>query len=191
MDLWLPDRYVARKRLLTLFGQRFQVSDPAGGPVAFVRQKAFRLREDIRVYRSEEETEQLLWIRARKILDFASAYDVVEAGTEGKIGALRRRGFASLVRDQWEIFGPDDEPLGRVAEESLGLALVRRLLSGLVPQRFTFFVDGRPVGHVRQRFNPFVLTYDVDFTVDTARALPPPLGLAAVILLLAIEGRQE
>ena len=42
-----------------------------------------------------------------------------------------------------------------------------------------------------QNFNLFVHKYHVDLTRDEDSILPRPLAVAAVILLLAIEGRQS
>ncbi|UCE86753.1 MAG: hypothetical protein JSU66_03180 [Deltaproteobacteria bacterium] len=190
MDPFTADRYTARRKVFTIFGAQFHLWDERGQLVAFVQQRAFKLKEDIRVYADESATRELLLIQARSIVDFSAAYDVVDAQTGSRLGMLRRRGVSSLVRDTWEILGAGGEPIGALREDSMGLALVRRLLGNLVPQRFGVEVHGQPVGTLRQRFNPFVHTFDVDFSNDHARLLPRALGLAAAILLLAIEGRQ-
>ena len=44
----------------------------------FSEQKMFRLREDIRVYSDESKSQEVLSIKARQILDFSAAYDVVD-----------------------------------------------------------------------------------------------------------------
>ena len=49
---------------------------------------------------------------------------------------------------------------------------------------------GQKVATVRQNFNPFVLKLTVDFSLDRNGLLDRRLGLAAVILLCAVEGRQ-
>jgi hypothetical protein len=47
------------------------------------------------------------------------------------------------------------------------------------------------VADLRQRFNLFRYELDVDFSFDPARRLDRRLGLAAAILLAAIEGKQS
>src|SRR5256714_13503623 len=49
---------------------------PAGGPIAFVRQKRMALKEDIRFFRDESETEELFRIKARAIIDVGGRYDL-------------------------------------------------------------------------------------------------------------------
>ena len=191
MELWDHDRYLARRKVLALLGAQFHIYDPMGNVIAFVKQKAFKLKEDIRVYSDESMTRELLLIRARSMLDFSAAYDVNESESGKKLGALRRKGFSSMLRDSWEILDPTDEPIGRISEDSMGMALLRRFLSNLIPQRYQFRMYDQTVGTIRQLFNPFVHKFEVDFSSDINRMLPRELGLAAVILLLAIEGRQD
>jgi hypothetical protein len=157
--------------------------------VGFCKQKAFKLREDVRVFADEGQQHELLWIRARQALDFAAFYDVVDSGTQQKLGALRRRGFKSIVRDSWEVLDETDRPIARVEEDSAALALVRRFLTNLVPQ--TFHLRGAHGGAAafRQRFNPFVYSLEVSVPADIV--VDPRLVFAAAVMLAVIEGRQN
>jgi hypothetical protein len=190
-DVFALDRYIARRKVFKIFGGAFTIHSPDNFEVvAYVRQKAFKLKEDITVFTDQDMGEELLFIRARHMIDFAASYDVLLPGSREQLGTLRRKGFSSIVRDQWEILDATDRPIGKIHEDSTTMALARRLLSNLIPQRFNISVDDRPVGSIRQFFNPFVLKYDVDFSEDAGGALDRRVGLAAVVLLLAIEGRQ-
>ena len=184
--------FILRKKVFSFLGQRFHVYDPHWNLLLFSRMKAFKLKEDIRVYADETETREILSIKARQIIDFSAAYDVVETATGTKIGALRRKGWASLVRDEWTILDAEDREIGRIQEDSLFAALVRRFIAGwLIPQSYTITLGGREVGEVRQHFNPFVFRATMDLTADPDRKLPRLLAVAAGLLLLAIEGRQS
>jgi uncharacterized protein YxjI len=185
------DRYLLKRQVLALTG-KFRIYAPDGSLVLYSQQKMFRLREDVRVYADEARTQELLWIQARQIIDFSAAYDVTDSTTSMKVGAVRRRGFRSLVRDTWEILGPADQPLAVVQEDSVALGLLRRLLLGsLLPQNYDALMGETRVADLRQRFNLFRYELDVDFAFDPARRLDRRLGLAAAILLAAIEGKQS
>jgi uncharacterized protein YxjI len=184
-------RYLIRRQVLKLFGGAFRVYDPSGNLLLFADLKAFRLKEDIRVYADESQGAELLNIKARQILDFSAAYDVVDSTSGEKVGALKRRGLTSLVRDEWIFMDADDRETGVIQEDSTALALVRRFLSNLIPQSFHAEIDGRPVCTYQQHFNPFVLKLEVDFSPDSDTMLDRRLGLAAGLLLCAIEGRQD
>lgn len=182
--------YLLRRTFFRFLGASFRIFDPVGRLAFYSKQKAFRLKEDIRVYADEEMGRELLTIGARQVLDIGATYDVRDARTGEKVGALRRRGLRSFVRDEWTILGDGDRELGTIQEDSLGLALLRRLLTNLVPQSFHGHVGGEPVLHFRQHFNPFVQKLDLDFSSDRVRRLDRRLGIAAAILICTIEGRQ-
>ena len=182
-------RYMIRRKILTIAGAKFHVFDPAERVVAFVQQAAFKLKEDIRVYADEAKSRELLIIQARKIIDFSAAYDVVDAVERTKVGALRRKGMRSLLRDSWEFLDANDQPLATLQEDSMAKALLRRFLTNLVPQTFHVAAGGQHLATYRQRFNPFV--HKLDVSVSQGSALDPRLALAGGILISAIEGRQQ
>src|SRR5690349_19157229 len=95
--------YTIRRKVFTLLGAKFHIYDPQGKLVGFSQQKAFKLKEDIRVYADEAKTDERLIILARQIVDFGAAYDVIDAKTQQKVGALKRKGWTSIVRDSWIV----------------------------------------------------------------------------------------
>jgi hypothetical protein len=184
-------QYLLKRQVFALTG-KFRFFDPSGNLVLFSEQKMFRLREDIRVYADESKTQEVLTIKARQILDFSAAYDVVDSASGQKVGVLRRKGLRSILRDEWQVLDAGDQQIGLLFEDSIGLALLRRLLLGsLLPQNYDLTIGETRAADLRQRFNPFQYTLDLDLSVDPSKRLDPRLGIAAAILLAAIEGRQE
>ncbi|NMO22949.1 hypothetical protein HPC49_45325 [Pyxidicoccus fallax] len=184
-------RFMVRRKFFKLFGGAFHIYDEAGNVAFYSKMKAFKLKEDLRIYSGEDMSEELLTIKARSILDFGATYDVTDATTGQRVGALRRKALRSILRDQWLILDVNDQEVGTIEEESMALALVRRLLTNLIPQTFIGAVGGMGVLKFSQRFNPFIQKIDLDFSMDTGRKLDRRLGIAAAVLLCAIEGRQS
>lgn len=191
VDPFSLDQYWARRKVLTAFTPKFHIYDPMENLVAYVEQKAFKLKEDITVFADEQKQWPLLNIKARHIVDFSAAYDVMDVTRGEKVGALRRKGFKSLLRDEWLLLNAVDQEIGRIQEDSALLATLRRFLTNLIPQRYHVRLDGQEAGTIQQNFNPFVLKLQVDLSRDPGRRLDRRLALAAVVLLLAIEGRQD
>lgn len=184
------DKYLLKRQVFALAG-KFRFYDPSGRLVLFSEQKMFKIREDIRVYSDEAKTQEVLMIKARQIVDFSAAYDVVDSASGQKVGALRRKGLASILRDEWEILDVGDNVVGRLFEDSMGLALVRRFLSNLIPQNYDITFGTNRVADLKQNFNPFAYQLNVDFSMDINKLMDRRLGVAAAILLAAIEGRQQ
>src|SRR5204862_6800253 len=98
---------------------------PAGGPIAFVRQKKLAVKEDIRFYGDEQETQELFRIKARSVFDTGGArYDVTAADGE-PIGALHHQP-KSLTRSTWRVTDADDPELAIAQKRSPPQALDRR-----------------------------------------------------------------
>ena len=185
------DRYLLKRQVFALTG-KFRVYDPSENLVLFSEQKMFRLREDIRVYSDESKAQEVLIIKARQIIDFSAAYDVIDAPSGQKVGALRRKGWRSLLRDEWEILDANDQPVGMLFEDSMGRALLRRFLLGtFLPQNYDVTIGTERVADVRQRFNLFAYRLDLDFSMDTGRKFDRRMGIAAAILLATVEGKQS
>ncbi|MBU8895166.1 hypothetical protein DRW03_02745 [Corallococcus sp. H22C18031201] len=184
-------RYMIRRKFFKIFGGAFHIYDAMGNLAFYSKMKAFKLKEDLRVYTGEDMQEEVLVIKARSILDFGATYDVQDSATGTRLGALRRKGLKSMLRDEWLILDVNDKEVGTIQEDSMLLALVRRLLTNLVPQTFVGNMGGAPVLTFKQHFNPFIQKIDLDYSVDVQGQLDRRLGIAAAILLCAIEGRQS
>ena len=190
-DRFKHTQYLVRRKVFKLFGGAFHIYDPSDEVAFYSQMKAFKLREDIRLYTGEDMTTEVLTIQARQILDFSSAYDVVDPTTKEKVGVLKRKGLKSLFKDEWIFMNAQDKEIGFIREDSVLLALVRRLLTTLVPQKYYGEISGRPVCTFKQNFNPFVMKIRLDFSQDKSNLLDRRLGIAAAVLLCAIEGRQQ
>lgn len=185
------NQYLLKRQVFALTG-KFRIYNPSGQLVLFSQQKMFKLKEDIRIFSDESMTQELLRIQARQIIDFSAAYDVVDPSYQTKVGALRRKGFRSMMRDEWEVLDINDQPIGILHEDNMTRALLRRFILGsLLPQDYDLLIGDRRVADFRQRFNLFRYELDLDFSMDTATQLDRRIGIAAAILLGTIEGKQK
>ncbi len=77
------------------------------GELAFcVKQKAFKLKEDIRIFADEAQTRPLFTIKADKIIDWSASYTATtDSGVP--VCTVRRKGAKSLWRATYEVFVND------------------------------------------------------------------------------------
>lgn len=181
--------FLARKAIFAVLGQKFHIYDAQMNLRFFVQQKAFKLKEALTVYADESKSQELLKIQARNIIDISATYDISTPQGQ-RLGALKRQGLKSMMRDEWTILDLNDQPIGQIMEDSMVMAILRRFLSNLIPQTFVLSIQGQHVATFDQHFNPFVAKYNLDFSPDHQGLLDRRIGIAAAVLLLAIEGRQ-
>ena len=192
-DPFSQDRLVLRRKFFKIFGETVHLLDESETPLLYASMKAFRLKEDIRIYADETMTEPVLTITSPHVIDFSAGYDVYDPRSEEKVGGLRRRGFKSLMRDEWAIVDTADAEVGVIREDSAVKALVRRFVEAaalFLPQQYHAEMEGASVATFRQHFNPFVFRLTADFSADEAGRLDRRLGIAAALLLSVIEGRE-
>ena len=145
------------RQKITLMQNRYVVHaglpDGTDGPVvAFAEQKRLALKEQVTLYADESKAHVLAGFKARKVIDLASGYDVVD-GTGMPIGSFRKDFRASLLRSTWHVEQPGLPPaVGQ--ERSQLVAILRRFVEQLswLPYHFDFAINGHPVFSVQKRW---------------------------------------
>lgn len=188
------ERYTIRRQFFKFLGAAFHVYDEQGTLAGYCKQKAFKLREDIRLFTDESQSTPLLTLKARNIIDFSATYDVLLPSGQ-PLGSLRRKGMMStFVRDEWTIFNTQAQPIATIREEGGFLTVIRRIIeiaATLFPQQFTVTTnDGQAIATFRQHFNPFIYRLGVAIHQPDEQ-LDDLMLLGAACLLAAIEGRQN
>lgn len=180
--------YMIRRRMFSI-GGAFDIYDMNGNPIGHCRQKAFKLREDIRIFTDETKQHEILCIKAQQVVDFSASYDVVTSSDSRNWGTWHRKGLASILRDSWKLNTETGTQMV-LQEDSMFLALLRRFLTNLIPQSYQLKQDERVIAEFKQHFNPFIFKLDVHIITSDGNNIAPLIA-AAGILLCAIEGRQQ
>jgi hypothetical protein len=186
------DRYLIRQ-LIRPIANLYEVS-AHGQPVAFVRQKRMALREDLRAFADESETEEVFRIKARSVVDIGGRYNVT-AGDGTPLGALVKVFRASLLRSTWRVLDAADAELFVATERSLAVAIGRRVADLVpyadilpIPYHFVFLADERELGGLK-RILGVRDQYDLDLSGDTERRVDRRLAIALAIGLDALQSR--
>lgn len=183
------------RQILKLVGATIRTYDENRNLLCRADQKGFKLKEQIYFYKDEEKTQELFSIKARKILDIASTYDIFD--TNGTIlGSLRRKGMAStFVRDEWLILDGKEQQIGMIQEDSQLLGVIRRfidLAALFMPQKFHVTIGNEQVGKMQQNKNPLTVKLACDFADDFGKRLGnETLAFAIPSMLAIIEARQN
>jgi hypothetical protein len=169
---------------------------PAGPPIAYVRQKKMKIKEEIRFFADEAETQELFQIKARSWLDTGgSKYDVVDA-QDGNVGLLEHVFGKSLFRSTWRISATEGEEVATARERSQVLAIVRRLIDfvpdvgGLIPIPYNFDIlaGEQVVGKMDRKFQ-LRDRYVLDLSGDPGKKLDRRLAIALAIGLDTLQNR--
>jgi len=105
---------------ITTLSSDFTVTDARDKSLFYVRQKMFKLLEEVVVCKDSTQAQKLYTIKANKWLDFSAAYNFTNtAGQE--LGKIARKGWASIFKAHYEIFDAQqalDDALRHETDES-------------------------------------------------------------------------
>ena len=183
------NQYMIREKFWKIFGNKFWFEDVNEQRYGFCEQKRFKIKEDIRIYSDESKSHEWLKIKQRQVVDAWGGYDIVDSQSGEPIGTVRRKFWASILRTRWHLLDAAGNEIGMLIEDSMGYALARRILLGiLLPKKFHIEIGGgADFVTMRQMFNPFIKKLVVNIPPNHPLDRRFIAGLAIVIA--AIDGR--
>ena len=149
-------RLILRQKITMMINRYVvHITEPDGseGPVvAFAEQQRLALKEQVTLYTDESRGEALAAFKARKVIDLASGYDVVDASGNA-IGLFRKEFAKSLLRSTWHLQQPG-LPTLTGQERNPVVAILRRFTDSLswLPYHFDFSVGASIAFSVERRW---------------------------------------
>lgn len=183
------NQYLIREKFLKFFGNKFKIVDEQDNLYGFCEQKRFRIKEDIRIYDDENKNNEWLIIKQRNLVDAWGGFDIVDPRENLLLGSIRRKFWKSVLRTKWELLDSDGNEIGMLIEDSLGYAIARRILLGiLLPKKFTLWTsaDQQPIT-MRQKFNPLIKKLVV--TIPSGHAFDRRFIAGLAMVIAAVDGR--
>jgi len=176
-------------KILALAPQ-IRVTDATGAEVCYVKQKMFRLKEAVTVFRDSTKTATLCEIKADRMIDWSACYHFFDQSGE-TFGAVRRKGMRSIWKAHYEVLDEDDghistieeeNPMAKVADSLLGEIPLLGMISGYLfhPKYLLTSVDGTP----RLRMTKEPAFFEGIFRVDKLVDYDPVDELRALMAFL-------
>lgn len=171
------------------------VTDARGDLVFYVKQKLFKLKEQVNVFADREQTRPVARIGADRVLDLSATYHF-EDPQGRRFGAVRRAGLKSIWRAQYEVMKGDatvftireDNAMVKFIDGLLTEIPVLGLISGYVlhPAYSVTRPDGTRVLHVKKR----PAMWQGRFTIEREADLTPEeeaLATLSILMMVLLE----
>ena len=173
---------------------QISVTDASGGLVFYVKQKLFKLKEEITVFADAQQTQPLYKINADRVLDFSARYHFTDVnGTD--LGYVKREGMRSLWRANYDIFEGDalvmtireENPWVKVIDGLFGQIPFIGMFSGYLfhPAFLVSRTDGTVVMRLKKQpaFLESKFTIEKQAELDEGRETRVLLSLLMMLLL--------
>ncbi|MBI1306637.1 MAG: hypothetical protein GC181_08490 [Bacteroidetes bacterium] len=147
-DLQFPIRFVFK---IGTLANDFTATDANGRVVGYVRQKIFKLKEDIQIFSDESRSKVNYTIKADRWLDFSAAYSFFD--TDGsEFGKVVRKGWRSIWKSEYHLVDENEKVQYHIREENAWIKVLDGLFSEIP-------VLGMFTGYV---FNPSYMVTDLN-----------------------------
>ena len=77
---------------ITTLSSDFNITDRDGNYVAYVREKIFKLKDDVIVYNNESKSQELFRIKANQWIDFNASFSITDLINEKNLEDLPEEG---------------------------------------------------------------------------------------------------
>ena len=196
------DRFFVQQQFAPIANiYRISAVGPDGNPaepVAYVRQKRMKIREQIDFYTDESQSVPLMRLQARKVFEFRGMTDVLLPDGGQVIGSVKKNFARSLLRSSWSVLDPAGREVATARERSMFFAVLRRVWAlipfvGDIPYFIPFHFeihgpDGRLLGTYVRRW-ALRDRYLMDLSGDPQRWLDRRVMMAFTVALDALQDR--
>ncbi len=172
----------------------FTASDASGATVAYVKQKMFKLVDEINVFSNENMQQQLFQIKANKWIDFSAAYTFTSnMGTE--VGKVARKGWASIWKAHYEVVNPLGVSDYTIREENAFIKVldgifseipIIGMLTGYVfnPSYIVTNASGQTILRLKKQASFFGRTFSIEQVSEVNKKDNARLLLALMMMIL-------
>ena len=116
-------------KILALASQIY-IRDANGNLLGYVKQKMFKLKEDIQVFADENKTQLRFGIKADRVMDFKANYQFTDA-SGNVLGSIKRQGMRSIWKAHYLIFDSSGQQIMEINEENGWVKVIDSLVGEL------------------------------------------------------------
>ncbi|AZB22694.1 hypothetical protein EG338_11845 [Kaistella haifensis] len=103
---------------ITTLSSDFNITDKNGNYVAYVRQKMFKLKEDVIIFNDETRSRELFRIQANQWIDFNASYSMTDLENGKNFGTLARKGMRSLWKSHYDVLDENNALKYQISEDN-------------------------------------------------------------------------
>lgn len=109
---------------ITTFSSDFNITDKDGKYVAYVREKIFKLKDDVIVYNDESKSQELFRIKANQWIDFNASFSITDLLNDVYFGRLARKGMRSIWKSHYNILDHKDQTKYQISEDNAWVKVI-------------------------------------------------------------------
>jgi hypothetical protein len=165
-----------------------------------VKQKLFRLREKIELFRDSSQAQLVATIEADRIIDWSAKYLFKDA-QGGALGSVGRRGMKSIWRAHYEVFPPaggepaftirEENPMAKILDSFLGEVPIVGMFTGyfIHPKYLATRADGTPVMRLTKQASFLERRFTIELLTTAEEGEQAALMMSFLMMILLERAR--
>jgi hypothetical protein len=173
------------------FAPQIFINDSDGTSVFYVKQKLFKLKEAVKVFKDSSQTLLCYQMKADRIIDFSAKYHFSTADGS-HFGAVGRQGMRSLFRVSYDVYDGDAVCMN-ISEESVIKRLMENLFGSIPLLGFFVVMLLNPSYIVKDaggdalfRLTKLPSFFEAKFSIDKLKDLPADDETRALLSLMML-----
>lgn len=112
---------------ITTISNDFTATDALGKTIFFVREKLFKLRDHVSIFRDESKKEVLYELVSNKIIDFQQTFTITNA-QQSVVGKVRKKTLKSFIKATYYLQDADGNHVYTIKEKSASTRFLDAIL---------------------------------------------------------------
>ncbi len=175
------------------FVPQVYLSDKDGKELFYIYKQYWKLKEKIIIYNNRQKGKELYQINADRIIDFSPRLDISDSNGRA-IVSLKRSGWKSLIKGQWEIIIDgnvkykiiEENPIIKFVDALVGEIPLVGIFCGLFlnPKFKIIDNDGQDVARVTKKRSFFESNFGIDNLRDLSEEEKTLIAFSGVVIAL-------
>ncbi len=184
-EIYRKNKFHIKYHVLSLTNKS-TIKDENDDIIGFSKQKLFKIKDEIRVYKTEEMKEEVFRIKQKNIVDINANYEIIDSVYDSTLGYLKKKLLESVGRNKYVFLGPNGGKVGEIK------------LSGSFGNRFAQSVKGKwnyeiiygddNVGSLKEKMTLTKYIFDINFFSDLDYKLDRRFPLAVAMCIASNKG---
>lgn len=168
-----------------------RVTDASGNLVLYIRQKLLALKEDVKIFADEKQSQLLFQLKADRIIDFSAQYNITNSAGQ-LIGSVKRQGMRSIFKATFDIKDAAGNAVGVIREENAWIKVIDAIVSEIpfvgmfINPAYLVEMRGQTVFYMKKQPALFEGKFNLEKRAEMSKE-DEELALASSVMMMMLE----
>lgn len=162
-NIYQKNEFTVNQHIFSLTNKN-TITDENDDIIGFSKQKLFKFKDEIRIYKSKDMNEEVFRIKRKNIIDVNANFELIDSVYDSTFGYLKKKVLESVGKNKYVFLGPNGGEIGEIRlSGSLGGA-VKSSIKG--KWNYEILYNGDIVGSMKEKMTLTKYMFKINFSSD-------------------------